>query len=333
MRTPDALARARFEEWEELEDLVDRQRLRRHEVERLGSLYRRVVSDLAAARRDFPADRVTRHLESLAARAHPRVFRGRAPVVQDLSRLLAVEFPAAVRSLWPEVVVAGVALFGTLGIVLVLTLAAPSRMEPFVDPALLRDIRDVGARAAEEGTAPWTEAPSRPALSFLVATNNVQVALVAFAGGATLGLLTLHVLVLNGVMLGLVTGFSVLHGAAGSLGGFVLAHGFLELSVIVLAGASGLSIGRALLAPRDRPRGVAVTAAARSAVTVALGGALALLVAALLEGFLSPSAASPWLKLGAGLAAATLFWWFIVGAPPARAAAPARRSVSHALRV
>ena len=82
MHTADRLVRDRHDAWEELEYLLDRsagrriRRLASRDIERLGTLYRRVISDLAVARRDFPTDPVTDYLESLASRAHPGVFRG-----------------------------------------------------------------------------------------------------------------------------------------------------------------------------------------------------------------------------------------------------------------
>ena len=113
----------------------------------------------------------------------------------------------------------------------------------------------------------WTEALTTtmpPAVSSSgIATNNLGVAITTWAGGATAGLVTLYVVLLNGFQLGallrrhraLLDGRRVLE--------FVSAHGILKISLILVASAGGLGIARALLASGDRPRQEALGEAAR----------------------------------------------------------------------
>ena len=319
MNTADGLVRARFEAWQELEDLLERSRGRRirtrsrRDVERLGHLYRRTVSDLARARRDFPGDRVTEYLEGLATRAHPTVFRGRAVRLVNVARFLGVEFPRAVRSLKVEIWIAALAFFGVGFVTMGWALLNPADAEPHMDIGMMERIREVGAEVREQGTSPWVEIPplARPTQSVNIAFNNIRVTLLAFAGGAVLGLLTLHVLVMNGVFLGLSAAFCIREDAIVPLGTFVAAHGFIELTVITLAGAAGISVGRAWLDPGEDSRRVALVKTARRAVTVALGGAAWLLIAGMLEGMVSPSALAPGYKLAIGVATGVTMWAFL----------------------
>lgn len=319
MNTADRLVAARFEAWRELEDLLERargrgiRRLSRREVERLGHLYRRTVSDLARARRDFEGDRVTEYLEGLATRAHPSVFRGQARRFGDVARFLGVEFPRAVRSLRAELWVAVVAFFGVGVATIGWALWWPQEAEPHVSALMMDRITEVGGAVRAHGVSPWVEIPpiARPSESFDIAFHNIKVTLLAFAGGALLGLFTLHVLVTNAIALGLATAFCIREDAIVPLGTFVAAHGFIELTVMTLAGAAGLSIGRAWLDPGERTRRAALVHAARRAVTVALGGAAWLLIAGLLEGMVSPSSISPWIKLTIGLSTGVTMWTFL----------------------
>jgi uncharacterized membrane protein SpoIIM required for sporulation len=322
MRTPDRLAAHHAEDWSAFEDLVERAQgggvrlLSAADVKRLGQLYRSVAGDLAVARRDFPEDRVTTYLENLAARAHPVVFRGSRLCLSDGIGFLTESFPRAVRSILPEVGVATLALFVPVLVCAAWAILRPHDAEGYVPAVLMERIREVGRDVRDQGDGPWVVIPilDRPLEAYAIALNNIRVSLLAFLGGATLGLLTLHVLVTNGILLGLVTGFCVREQALVSLGAFVAAHGFVELSLIVLAGAAGLSIGRAWLDPGERPRLQAVTEQARLAMTVALGGAVWLVVAGLLEGLLSPSAVSPWIKLAVGVSSGALLWTFLLRA-------------------
>ena len=62
--------------WQELEDLLSQPRhANAYKLNRLGYLYRRITSDLAVARRDFPQERCVVYLNELASRAHSAVYQ------------------------------------------------------------------------------------------------------------------------------------------------------------------------------------------------------------------------------------------------------------------
>ena len=74
------------EAWNELEILLNRPRnANAAQLNRLGYLYRRVTSDLAIARRDFPQDRCVPYLNELASRAHASVARLSSEKTSSLS--------------------------------------------------------------------------------------------------------------------------------------------------------------------------------------------------------------------------------------------------------
>ena len=74
---------------------------------------------------------------------------------------------------------------------------------------------------------------------------------------------------------------------------FVAGHSALELLAIVLSGAAGLMLGRALLMPGGIPRSLALQLAASRAVEVVMGATLMLLGAAFVEAFWSSSTLMP----------------------------------------
>jgi uncharacterized membrane protein SpoIIM required for sporulation len=114
-------------------------------------------------------------------------------------------------------------------------------------------------------------------------------------------------------MLGAVFAFVQNYGLAGELGEFVIGNGPVELSVICLAGGAGLRLGHAMIAPGLMRRRDAVAAAGRDAMTIAFIGALWLVVAGTIEGFISPSAVIPWSgKLLVGLVSGSLMWAYFI---------------------
>jgi uncharacterized membrane protein SpoIIM required for sporulation len=283
------------------------------EIETLARLYREVISDLAVAQRDFPEDQLTLWLNGLAARAHLRLYRAPPPSWHRFGQFFWTDFArrfwAAGRYLLAAAaLLLGPALLGYLG-----ALFDPMLRDALV-PAQLREVM-AGGRT-------WTdiEPGLRPGMATLIFTNNIQVAFLAFAGGVLFGLGTVYVLVNNGLLLGAVLGAAQFYGVAPLLWSFVSPHGYLELTCIVIAGAGGLMLGDALLRPGLDLRREALARAARRAVELVVGAAPVLVIAGLIEGFVSPSDLPTAVKLVFGpLAGLVLFALLLrVGRPQIR---------------
>jgi len=74
---------------------------------------------------------------------------------------------------------------------------------------------------------------------------------------------------------------------------FVTAHGVVEISTILIAGAAGLMVGAAMLNPGDYTRRDALSVRGTDAVKLVLGVAPILVVIGLVEGFVSPQPMIP----------------------------------------
>jgi uncharacterized membrane protein SpoIIM required for sporulation len=125
-------------------------------------------------------------------------------------------------------------------------------------------------------------------LSVQILANNIIVSLFAYCAGFLFGLGTLYILGLNGLMLGAVLAFVGMHGLHDQLLGFMVAHGCVELSVMVLSGAAGAAVGEALIRPGASGRMDSFRTAALRAGKVLMACALLLVGAGILEGFVSP---------------------------------------------
>src|SRR5262249_55962465 len=148
-------------------------------------------------------------------------------------------------------------------------------------------------------------------------TNNIVVTALAFAGGITLGLGTAYFLLQNAVLLGAVAGLAIGAGNGRPFFELVTAHGVLELSCIVVGGAAGLRVGWAMVHPGYRRRGVALREEARAAVEMLLGTAACLVVAGLVEGFITPKDLGLGPVLAIGFTLGAIFWGLVMwrGAP------------------
>src|ERR1700745_2837964 len=112
----------------------------------------------------------------------------------------------------------------------------------------------------------------------------------------TLGLGTLYVLAFNGASFGAIIALTYRAGFGNDLLTFVAGHGVIELSCIFIAGGAGLLIGTALLMPGDMTRGDALKSRGMEAVRLIVGCIPLLVVAGIIEGFISPAPINPAIK-------------------------------------
>jgi len=297
---------ARQADWQALTQLLDRSQrglagLAPDELDRMGALYRLATSDLALAQRDYPDQRVTEYLNQLVARAHALIYQSEPLAAGRLWDFAARGFPRAYREALPFILVA-MALLIIPALIAGLSTAWQPASARWLLPAEAQDLIP-----SIEQKQLWTDIPvsERPYASTFIMQNNIQVAFLAFGGGMLAGLYTVWTLVFNGLMLGGLTGLTAHYGIGFELWTFVIGHGVIELSVIAIAGGSGLMLGWAILQPGLLRRRDALALAARRAVRLVIGCVPLLVVAGTIEGFISPSAL-PWpvhwaIGLGSGV--------------------------------
>jgi len=93
----------------------------------------------------------------------------------------------------------------------------------------------------------------------------------------------------NGVLISVISIACARAGMGVSLWSFVAPHGALELPAIFIAGGAGLLMAKGLLAPGYLTRRESLTRAAALAIKLLLGAVPLLVIAGIIEGFISPS--------------------------------------------
>jgi uncharacterized membrane protein SpoIIM required for sporulation/uncharacterized RDD family membrane protein YckC len=289
--------------------------------------YRDLAADLARLRTASKGSEVDEvfYLNRLVAGAHNLLYRRRTISPRDIARYMFVDVPREIRASALPILLAGALLFGPAAIAAIAVLRDPSAAEVFVPPGML-DRAENGVRRAKNGDG-YIQDPQlfRPVMASQIITNNVQVAIAAFAFGVTAGLLTVYLLVANGISLGAVFGLYGSKGIASLLLAFVAPHGVLELTAICVSGGAGFLLAAALLIPGERTRRRALAENGRRAIKLVAGAALMLLVAGTLEGMVSPIPYWPleW-KLEVSALTAILLYAYVRGASGGADAATAR---------
>ena len=318
----DQFYQSRQADWQTLTQLLDRAqggvtRLSADDIQQMGRLYRAATSDLAIAQRDFPSQRVTLYLNQLVARAHAVLYRGEPLAWRRLVRFVTGGFPRAYRETFPYTLVAMVLFILPALMAGLSTALQPASAQWMLPPELSRNIDLIENREL------WLDIPphERPGMSSAVMQNNIRVAFLAFGGGMLAGLLTVWVMILNGLILGGITGLTIHYGIGFELWTFVIGHGVIELSVIMMAGGSGLMLGWAILHPGLLRRRDALAQAARRALKLVIGCVPLLVIAGIIEGLLSPAENVHWLvKWSVGLGSGLVLYAYLlmVGRPVQR---------------
>ena len=301
--------------WTRLEQLLDEtsrrglRSLTRHELQELGLLYRQIGSDLAALREDPGSVRFADYVQRLLSRAHHTIYASadrQSPAA--VFRFFVATYPRVFRQSLAPCLVSLVIFLGAGATGAALTYRDPDFKTKVLGPEMVDTI---------DRHEMWTHSivAIKPLASSQIMTNNMSVALTTFAAGITGGIGTIYMIAFNGLLLGVIGMACALSGMSVPLWSFVAPHGVLELPAIVIAGGAGLRLAQGLLFPGLLPRRLSVSRAGSTAVKLVLGCIPILVVAGVIEAFVSPTdlAVSSKFGLAAGLFVLLLVYLFEPG--------------------
>jgi len=312
MQPQERFVKERKRAWQRLEHLLGRldrsslRRLHREEVRELGRIYRRTASDLAIARAESRDPRLVNYLNSLVIRAHGRIYRADAQGGRRLREFFTQSFPQTFRRTWRYTAIA----FATFTALAVVAFFATWRDPEFSEFAGI----DPVFRYVINQRVHWWERLNEfnQIGSSFIMVNNIWVMFQAFALGALLGIGTLYAMAFNGAMIGAVLALTYRAGFGFDLVSFMVGHGVVELSCIFLAGGAGLLIGSAILLPGDLSRGDALKTRGLEAVRLIAGCVPLLVVAGIIEGFISPAPINPAIKFAIGITTGLALYSYLI---------------------
>jgi stage II sporulation protein M len=117
--------------------------------------------------------------------------------------------------------------------------------------------------------------------------NNLQACVLLFLGGATLGIFTMLVLAVNGMLVGAIVGLKLPEQGLLWIAAALLPHGIFEVPAILIAGGLGFLLAEAILR-EVQGTGNAAAEAKRFGKTFLRVVVPLLMVAAVIEAFITP---------------------------------------------
>lgn len=278
------------EDWNQLEHFITRlsknkRSLTGTDIDQFNRLYQKAAQHLAYSQTYFANEEVTAYLNELVAKAHNLLYKDQVSSFRQIRTFFSTTFIGLLMGQWKAAAVAMILFFAGglaafLSVIndpLNLYALLPEQMAGTVDPEQL---------GANHGSI------DASLFSAQIMTNNIQVAFLAFAGGITFGILTVYVMVLNGVMVGALAGLFWNYGMAYEFWAYIVPHGVIELLAIFIAGGAGLLMGYKLFAPGPYSRGYQLKRQAKRSVQLLLGTIPLFIIAGIIEGFITPASLS-----------------------------------------
>lgn len=302
-------------EWEKLEAMArdfkpgKSSGLSREDLWELGKLYTAAVSDLSLLKSSElaqdPRNEVIAYLNNLVIRVHGMIYRKPAFRWASISEFLLIEFPETIRMTWIYTAVSSAIFVSFAFAGFVIGLTEPQFVELVVPEHIIATVEKGGVWYRDLHAV-------APLASSMLMTHNISVTFLIIASGITLGVATVYLLALNGLLIGTVAALCFGHNLSLEFWSFVLPHGSVELSAIVIAGSAGLIVGHALVDPGPYKRLEVLSVRSKPTGRLALGCVPLLVVAGLIEAFLSPSPLPRWFKLAFGAVMFVSLWAFLL---------------------
>ena len=296
----EAYAETHRSDWQRLEYLARRPGLSAGEIDELVELYGRASTHLSFVQAQDPDGPYANRLSLIIARARARLTSATGSPAAGAKAFFAVKLPYAFyRIRWLTIIL------GAAFIAVGLAYGFWYGNNPQFFDAMLSE-EDQLAYVQEDFTDYYSE---NPAASFttLVWVNNAWIALQEVAFGIT-GFFVPYVLWVNAQGVGTSAALMHRYDELDTFFAFILPHGLMELTAIFIAGAAGLRVFWAWVAPGRQTRLQSLAYWGRQLILVGVGLVGILLISGLVEGLVTPSGLPTWAKITIGALVLAAYW-------------------------
>ena len=328
MKVAELLERRR-KNWQELEALcavMSRSSKKKKDaatISKFAALYRAACADLALADAYQLPPNTIQYLHLLVGRAHNQLYRSQRFNTKSWGKVLLEDVPRKIFS--DRCVQACFVLFW--GVFMMSALLAQSKtIWPNYAEEIMGGefIEQLETMFADEITGRSADMDMVMAAFYIM--NNAGIGLQCFCGGV-LVLPGIYITIFNAALLGASFGYMAREDVAAgeNFFHFVTAHGPFELTAIVLSAGAGLRIGFAWVKTDGLTRAASLAKVAHDSLPIMGASVVLFLLAAFIEGFISPSSLPYVLKamIAIGSSALLMIYFVVLGMP---------RRVHHATR-
>lgn len=296
----DIFVRKNKDSWDRLDDLLLNirkkgiRRMSKTDLDTLSRLYRKACGDLAFARETGYDRTLCEHINGCVCRAHSEIYQEEPFSIAEITGFYDRYFPSYVRENIKYIFISFLIFLAGFSVVFFVVYYRPELASDIVPEYIVKAYENgIGERHVNGELS----SPMKATLSHKIMTNNIMVGIKAFAFGIFFGIGTVYLLFTNGALLGALAALSSRNNDSLVFWSLILPHGVIELPAIFICAGAGFLLAAALIYPGRFERIEALKINSRKASQLMLGAILLFVVAAVIEGFLTPVNFSPWIKL------------------------------------
>lgn len=270
--------------WKEFESLLAKKR-RLVTPDQIAELFVEVTDDLAYSRTHYPSSNTTRYLNELAGKVHLAIVRNKKDRANRFWDFWRFELPSIMAHSQWKLFYSFLAFMVGIGIGVLSTLYDENFLRLILgDEYVEMTIENIG-RGDPFGRLYGGMGEVQMFLG--ITMNNLKVGLIVFILGILASVGTTWFVWYHGVMVGAFQTFFYQYGMLEESFQAVYIHGTFELSMLVIEGAAGLTLGNAILFPGTYTRLESLKRGAIRGIKIAIGVMPFTIIAGFLEGFVT----------------------------------------------
>ncbi len=312
MTKSERFVEERKEYWMRLEEIIRKAHngrissLKENDIRDFPDLYRHVCTDSELAKTLELSPDTVDYISRLVRYSHNILYTPPKKNFGEIMRIFTNEFTVSfLKNIKPILFVSAVFF-----LLFLLTFLIILKNPDYASYVLPEDLIRLMKQSYSGDISAKRDMFSNIVMSGFYIKNNISIGFLSFVLGVTFGAGTIIIVADNAITLGAVFGIVVSSGYSKNLITFVTAHSAFELLGLCLTAGAGLAMGLSLLYGKEQSRSSSLSIKARELTPVLFTGALSILMAAFIEGFLSPSRVSYWIKLSVALLSLALILFF-----------------------
>ena len=289
------------EKWKEFEKILEH---KDKDPDKLNNLFIQITDDLSYSRTFYPNRSVRVYLNNLGQQVFHSIYKNRKTRWGRLIYFWTDELPQLVYNARKEFLLSLMIFVISMAIGML-----SSAMEPdFLRVILGDNYVDMTIANIESGD-PMAVYKQRGELGMTlgITANNLWVAFFTFVLGVFFGVGSGAIMITNGIMLGAFQYFFIEKGLFWESFLTVWIHGTLEISAIIIAGAAGMTMGKGLVFPGTLTRIQSFQISARRGIKLMMGVAPIIVIAGIIESYLTRYTETPDLIRGLFILASLIF--------------------------
>lgn len=253
-------------------------------ADELSDLFIQLTDDLSYARTFYPESKITQYLNELSIRVHREIYKNKKEKRSRLITFWTTEMPLVMEKHHRNLLVSFITFLLAFG----LGWLSSSLDSKYVNLMLGDEYVSETINNIEKGEPMGIYGNMEQSGMFLyIAMNNIWVSFVYFIFGFAFSIGSLFFLFREGLRIGAFFHMFYVHKVLGAAMTAVWIHGTIEISIIIVACAAGVTVGNSIVFPGTFKRSVSLMNGMKDGIKMILALVPCFVLAALLEGFVT----------------------------------------------